>query len=705
MILLCLRPVILLCVALLVAPAGMGLAQREPSDHAARAVEPTLDALVRVDKSRVALTLPATGGAQHPLLLHGFEFNGDAVSTDKLHLRQLAPGVFEITSIAYAVGEWRVRIRDSASYYGLGERSDTLNHAHTVVHNLSQATAGAKGSSTARPVPYFMSTTGYGIWFDTTGDATFDLNATSNAEIVVDCDAEKLRVVLFAGPEFPKILAAFTGLAGRADLPPSWAFAPWLSAGAASKARELGLPGSVVLDDAASVTPAETRRVHEQGYKLVLGVSPAVGAKAANYAEAAGFGFLLKQEGTDAGSLIDFTNARAKLWWQEQARQAIRNGADGLMTENAPGEFAEESKFADGTDARMMRNRYGVLYSNAAAEVLRQELKGDAILVARTATAGAGGPIFLMGGESAASFNPEDGLPAAMTAGLNAGMSGMPLWTASFGVGRSSGIPDPRILVRWTEYAAFSPVIAMADSPGRQPWDCGDEALAVYRKYATLHMALFPYRYAAAQEAAKTGLPIMRALALVDQDDEKARQARYEYLFGPDLLVAPIVDEGTQRTVYLPAGEWLDYWTGQPIAGGQTVIAQAAIDSIPVYVRQGAVIPMLPEDIMTLVPTSEMGRAVGDTTLKTMDDRRVYEVFGPAATATTTTADFEGRVLIRAGNTLTTTGDSAAHIILRWRFQKIESATVDGAAANLQHDAKGPFIEFDQLKESTVTWH
>ena len=157
-------------------------------------------------------------------------------------------------------------------------------------------------------------------------------------------------------------------------------------------------------------------------------------------------------------------------------------------------------------------------------------------------------------------------------------------------------------------------------------------------------MSLFPYRYAAAQEAAKTGMPIMRALALLYQDDARARAAKDEYLFGPDFLVAPVIDEGTQRTVYLPAGEWVDYWTGAEVAGGKVVVADAPLDTIPVWARAGAVIAKIPEDVMTLVPQSESG----NTTVKSLDDRRVYEVIGGWLSETRIT-DFEGRVVVRAG--------------------------------------------------------
>ena len=708
-----------------------------------------VDAFVRIDKVTLTLTLPETNGAK-TLALHDFEFEGAPVMTDKLHLKQLSPGVFEITSVAYTVGEWRVRIRDDGSYYGLGEHFDTLNHAHTVVKNASQDNPGAKGSSTYKPIPFFMSTTGYGLWFDTTGDATFDMNASSKTDVIVDGDAEKLRVVLFTGPEFPKILDGFTALAGRAVLPPYWAFAPWLGRDYhqneaqvredVDKARALELPASVILIDSPWATgynsykfnpkqfddaPGMVKHLHDEGYKLVLWHTPWINVKSdppgekgfagkidvesSNYAEAASSGYFVKapdgspyvgQWWKGTGSLVDFTNQHAKLWWQNQVRQAIAAGADGFKDDDAEGSFIGDVKFADGSDPRMMRNRYAVLYNNAMEELIQKDLKGNGVLFCRSVTTGANGIGFLWGGDERSSFSPEDGLPAAVTAGLNAGLSGMPLWTADLGGYFNYGAPDPKLFMRWTEYAAFSPTMEIISTANLLPWDYGDEALRVYRKFSTLHMGLFPYRYAAAQVAAKTGMPIMRALVLDYQDDQQARSARNEYLFGPDLLVAPVVDEGTQRVVYLPAGDWVDYWSGAEITGGKTIVAEAAIDNIPLYVKRGAVLPKLPDDVMTLVPAAESG----NKTVKTMDDRRVYEVVGSAVAAATTTVDFEGRTVVRSANSLTITGDAKAHVIVRWRFGKVQSATVDGAAVKVQNDAAGPFVEFEYAKQSTVAW-
>jgi alpha-D-xyloside xylohydrolase len=720
-----------------------------------RVAEVPVEGIVRGDQNTVAWTL-AEGAKAKELLLHDFEFEGARVATNKLHFTQLSPGVVEITSVAYAVGEWQFQVRDRANYYGLGERFDTLNHSHTIVLNSSQDNGMAKGSGTYKPVPFFMSTTGYGMWVDTTAEAVFDMNVTSGADVTVSVPAQKLRVVLFAGPEFPKILEQFTGVTERTILPPYWAFAPWMGRDydqneaqvmeKVEKTRELGLPASVILIDSPWATSYNSykfnpkqfddaaemvKKIHGAGYKLVLWHTPWINsqsdepkergfegkmlAHAENYDEALNSSYFVKNaDGTTyvgrwwkgQGSLIDFTNPVAKKWWQGQVRKAIGAGADGFKDDDGEGSFQGDVKFFDGTDRRLMRNKYAVLYNNAMEELIQKDLKGNGVLFARSVTTGANGIGFLWGGDNESSFSRENGLPTVVTAGLSAGMSGMSLWTADLGgYLKTATTPDPLVEMRWTEYSAFSPTMEILSQTNAMPWNWdaagGTQALDVYRKYAVLHMSLFPYRYAAAQESAKTGMPTMRALVLEYQNDEQARVAKDEYMFGPDFLVAPVVDENTRRPVYLPAGEWVDYWTGKQVTGGETIVVDAPTDVIPVFVRAGAVIAKIPEDVMTLVPQSESG----NTTVKSLDDRRVYEINDDGGGASTIT-DFEGRKVTRSGKTLRITGDSAAHVTVRWRFVKPQNVMVDGEPVKMIDDAAGGWVgvEFDHLKESVVEW-
>ena len=730
--------------------------------------EPPVEGFVRRDRDTIALTLPPQAGASKSLILHDFDFNGEPVDTSKLHLHQLSPGVYEISSLAYIVGYWRFRVTDSANFYGLGEHFDTLNHAHSIVRNVSMDNGNRKGSSAYKVIPYFMSTTGYGLWLDTTGEATFDMNASNRDEVIIDAATNRLRILLFTGTNaeagrFPAILTAFTALESpqRPILPPYWAFAPWQARDYhqnqaqvledIDKTRELGLPASVILIDSPWTdaynsykfnpkqfddAPGMIKHLHEAGYKLVLwhtswinsksnppheaGFEGKMDEKSPNYDEAAGNGYFVKTPdgkpwvGTwwkGQGSLIDFTYPNAKLWWQNQVRQAITAGADGFKDDDAEGAFfggSGDVKFHDGTDPRVMRNRYGTLYNNAMEELIQKDLKGNGVLFARSVTTGANGIGFLWGGDNEASFSPDNGLPTVVTAGISAGLSGMPLWGADIGgyLGQPD-TPNTLLLQRWTEFAAFSPMMEVMSSKNIVPWTFdknsphGTPALDTYKKFVILHMSLFPYRYAAAQYAAKTGIPLLRALVLDYQDDPRARTIKDEYLFGPDLLVAPVIDENTSRVVYVPAGDWINLFTGDAITGPATVVAKAAPDEIPVYARRGTILPKIPEDVMTLVPQSESG----NTTVKTLDDRRVYEIVGPAAANATSILDFEGRTILRSENTLQITGDSVAHIILRWRFITPHSATVNGASVAIHNDANGiPTIEFDYSGNTAIAW-
>jgi alpha-D-xyloside xylohydrolase len=690
---------------------------------------------------------PATG-----VRLHDVTFEGQSFPANRLRLQQLSEGVYELTGDADRVGNWRLALNDAADgYYGLGERFNELNHTHQIIRNGSQDNGAAKGSATYKPIPFYLSTTGYGLWVDTTAEAVFDMNATSREDVLITVPAQELRIVLIQGPEFPRILNRFTSMAGRSMLPPYWSFAPWIGRDYhrndrdvredMEKTRTLGLPTSVILIDSPWATgynsylfnpkqfrdePGLVKDLHAAGFKLVLwhtswindktsrpheeGFADKIDIKSSNYDEAAAHGYFVKDkdgrpyEGTwwkGQGSLIDFTNPDAKAWWQRQVGLAVKAGADGFKDDDAEGNFQGDARFADGTDPRLMRNRYAVLYNRAMEEVIQNDLHGNGILFIRSATVGNQNLAVLWGGDNESNFSPENGLPTVVTAGLGAGISGMALWTADLGGYLTpKSAPDPRLFMRWTEYSAFSPTMELLSTSNRGAWDYGEDACNNYRKYAVLHMSLFPYRYAAAQEAARTGMPIMRALVLEYQNDKRAREAKDEYLFGPDLLAAPVIDENTSRAVYLPAGEWIDYSSGKHLAGSNVVIAEAPLDVLPLYARAGAIIPKIPDDVMTLVPSEESG----NTSVKSLDDRRVYELW-PTATdfKSATITDFEGRTLSRTPHSLELNGH-AARVTVRWRFDPVTSVTLGDTPLELHTDAGGRYVEFNHAGRSMVHW-
>jgi alpha-D-xyloside xylohydrolase len=364
-------------------------------------------------------------------------------------------------------------------------------------------------------------------------------------------------------------------------------------------------------------------------------------------------------------------------------------GASAFKDDDGEGSFLGDVRFASGIDQRLMRNRYSVLYNQTMEEVIQQDLRGDGVLFMRSGSVGTQNLPFTWGGDNEANFSPENGLPTVVTAGLSAGLSGEPLWASDLGGYIKSGraADDAKLFIRWTQYAAFSPLMEVHSQMNLGPWDYGAEALAIFRQYSILHMSLFPYRYAAAQESARDGMPIMRAFVLEHQDDERARAITDEYYYGPDLLVAPVITDATHRSVYLPKGEWLDYWTGTLLRGGRTILVNAPLVHIPLYVRPGTILPKIPDDIMTLVPRGQYA----DTKIKSLDSRRIYEIYPGKLRAIT---DFEGRTirLTQSGN-LRISGTPAT-VTLRWRFQKPRRVMVSGKNTEIRYSQGEASVSF-----------
>jgi len=699
--------------------------------------------------------LPFTNADRQPdrLQLDHFLRDGRALGPSDLRVRRLGEGITEVTSSAPGLASWEFRVRESAPVYGFGERFNALDQVRRILVNASSDQPGAKGSATYAPIPFFMSLRGYGLWLDTYAEATFDLGVTDRDAFIVRLRDTQLRIVFFEGPDLPLVLERYTGLVGRAKLPPYWAFAPWKSRNwhpdtsavyeDIDRYRQLGLPASVLVLDSPWATNYNTfemnrlqfpdpdamvRRIHHAGFKLCLWLTAFINAEtftpsepelvgkiplsaASNFEAARQAGYFLKTDSGDVflatwwkgrGGLIDFTNPAAVAWWQNQVRGAIRLGADAFKADGGEGSFVGNARFADGSDPAVMRTRYAVLYNRALQELIDRDLHGDGVLFSRSGSVGNHNLPFLWAGDNESNFGAENGLPGVVLAGLNAGLSGIPLWTSDLG-GYEKGSRSPGdsvLFVRWTEFSAFSPVMEVHSDINLGPWDYGEQALDIFRTYSRLHMSLFPYRYAAAQESARTGMPLMRALVLLHPHDPAARRATDEYYFGPDLLVAPVVTAGTQRGVHLPEGEWLDYWTGTRYTGPVDIVVDAPLDRIPLYVKAGAILPRIPEDVMTLVPWNGPGAAP----VPTLDDRRVYEVYpGPARSL----RDFEGRrleVSASGGRTTLTLSGAPARATMVWRFRPPTHVTLDGASVELRRDGDSASLAFTHAADSRLEW-
>jgi alpha-D-xyloside xylohydrolase len=257
-------------------------------------------------------------------------------------------------------------------------------------------------------------------------------------------------------------------------------------------------------------------------------------------------------------------------------------------------------KGVNGMTGKQLHNLYPLLY-NAAVFELTAEEKGRGLVWSRSGTAGSQRYPVCWSGDPASDF---ESLAATVRGGLSAGMSGIALW--SHDIGGYRGTPDPELYVRWAQFGAFSSHSRMHGDSPREPWLFGKEALAIVKKYIGLRYRLYPYIQSTALEAGRTGMPFLRALPLAFPEDPNGAAWDHEYMFGPWFLAAPIIhriDDVARKNVhrggrptnavYLPQGEWIDYWTGRSHRGPIVVDAPASLDVMPLYVRAGAIIPMM----------------------------------------------------------------------------------------------------------------
>lgn len=601
--------------------------------------------------------IEVTGGSSEPIRAEG-------VSESAIAIEWEGDG---------SVRDFEARIRDGSRYLGGGERFNSINQRGHVLWMASSDHPEEKGLATYKPVPFIISSRGYGIWLDSTSPSTFDLNATDREHVIVRDRAKRMRLVFIAGATPGEILAEFTRLTGRPSVPPAWAFAPWKSRDVhrgreevladVALSRKHELPASVIVLDSPWETSYNDFRLNEQqfsnpdamfdeikkqGFVPCFWLTPFINltnvtdmkgidkGRALNFDEAAKNGYLVRSgpsakdgagepmivpwwKGT--GALVDFTNPRAVEWWHDQMRPMEKWGVAAIKCDDGESNFVADAVFHDGSTALEMKGRYAQLYLRAANDFLESIRPGDHTLISRCGFTGTGRYPFGWAGDNHADFSFENGLPGVIIAAQTSSLSGLPMWGSD--IAGYMGDASPELFIRWTQFAAFSPLMMVHMQSNKGPWDYGDKALEVYRAFANLHTRLYPYILNAATQASREGVPVIRPMAYAFATDPAASKEQFQYLFGPDLLVAPMYQSGTRRSVYLPDGIWIDYWSGRRYEARQLIDAEAPIERMPLYVREGAIIPMLPVPVDTLLRrTNEIDRAV-----RCLDDRLLLEIW------------------------------------------------------------------------------
>jgi alpha-glucosidase len=385
-----------------------------------------------------------------------------------------------------------------------------------------------------------------------------------------------------------------------------------------------------------------TDTLHRLGLKALNYFTADFHVDRPNYQEPAGHGFLVQHPDGRVYvhpdfqvAWLDLADPDAVAWWTASWHRALADlGYDGGMLDL--GELIPaDAVLGDGSTGLQSHNRYPLLYARAAwqsASSVRPD--GDFVLLLRSGAIGA--QRYQSGqwnGDAVMHWQGPDGLQSMVPAGVSFGLSGFPYWhaeVAGYVQADLSHDQERELWLRWLQLAAWTSLLRdhLGDHQ-RAPIDVwlDEGTVEAFSFAARVHASLLPYLYSLAVEASQTGMPLLRHMALEAPDDPRAWSEDQSFFLGPTFLVAPVVEAGaSQRTLYLPPGEWVDYWRGTVYEGGREVTVPAPLDSRsgpPVFARAGAIVPLAPE-YDTLVPAAAPDVRVytGDLVVRVMPNGR-----------------------------------------------------------------------------------
>jgi len=547
----------------------------------------------------------------------------------------------------YAVGA-EFTSPDDEHYYGLGQNHegylDRRGHKVECWHDYLAAAAPSVC------VPFLVTNRGYGIIWDnpskTTIEPGFNERTRWSSEV-----GDRVSFFVIGGTTTDEIYSGYRLLTGPTPMLPKAAYG-FIQCkqrystqdevlAVAKGYRERHLPADMLVVDWFYYTKmgqmdfvpekwpdpaAMNRQLHEMGFQTMISVWP-------RFTEGSRFyDFILKKgwfehlaDGTPtnglpydrAGSDIDTTNPEAARWYWETIRDnIISKGFDAIWADETEPDLPPNGSYFHVGPGTQYFNIYPLFHTAAIYDGFRRDVKHRALILSRDAYLGAqrNGSIFW-----SSDISPTwDTLKRQIPTGLNFTASGVAYWGNDIGGWQYlpeehhaarpllidpsdarenvGGYDDyPELYVRWFEYGAFQPNFRTHGSRKyNEVWSYGKQAEPILEKYLKLRYQLMPYIYSLGYKTYSSGAPYMRALFMDFPDDAKVADLRDEYMFGPAFLVAPVTEQGaTSRAVYLPAGaDWYNYWTNERVRGGQTINVDAPIDTLPLFVRAGSIVPL-----------------------------------------------------------------------------------------------------------------
>ena len=504
----------------------------------------------------------------------------------------------------------------SERIYGCGESFTSLNKVGQKVHLSVTDPQGPETDGQYKPVPFFFSNRGYGIFMHTSAPVTCDFGASYiGADRLFMADEQMDFFVFFGEPK--DILYEYTEITGKSPLPPLWSFGTWMSRityfsqqeglEIARQLRAHRIPCDVIhfdtgwfgVDWQCDYQFAKDRfenpvkmlkQLAKDGFHTCLWQLPYFTPKNRFFNEIIEKGLHVKNATGGMpveDAILDFSNPETVNWYQQKIEGLLKQGVSTIKCDF--GEAAPYNGFYNsGKGGLYEHNLYPLRYNKALWEVVERNHPGEGIIWARSAWAGSQRYALHWGGDAATT---NTGMLGDLRGGLSFGLSGFSFWSHDMG-GFVTASPED-IYRRWLPFGFLSSHTRAHGAPPTEPWLISESFTDAFRECAEMKYKLMPYVWEQAKECSKLGLPMVRALLLEFPHDLGAWYVEDEYMFGSKILVAPLLESGNSRNVYLPKGKWIDYQNGKVYEGGYQTIEAGKIPAI-ILVKDGCVIPHAP---------------------------------------------------------------------------------------------------------------
>ena len=500
--------------------------------------------------------------------------------------------------------------------FGTGESFTRLNKRGQKINAFTRDGMGVQSALMYKPIPFFLSSNGYGMFVHTSAPVTFDFGQSYDAHNTIYSADDELDLFVFLG-EPKDILNEYTNLTGKPEMPPLWSFGFWMSRitykseaevrDVAAKLRQYKIPADVIhldtgwfeTDWRSNYEFSKTRfqnpqkmisDLKDQGFKVSLWQYTYFTPKNELYKEIVEKDYAVKNESGKMpfeDAVLDMSNPAAVKWYQGKLEKLLKMGVGAIKVDFGEGAPINGQYFS-GKSGLFEHNLYPLRYNKAVAEITKQTT-GDSIIWARSAWAGSQRYPLHWGGDAE---NTDSAMAAELRGGLSFGLSGFTFWSHDVG-----GFVDkaPRDLYRrWMAFGVLTSHTRSHGAPPREPWEYDEALTEDFRRALNLRYSLMPYIYAQAKDSAAKGFPMLRMLFFEFPTDETSWMIEDEYMFGSNLLVAPLLETGKNaRKVYLPGGKWFDYQTGKIYEGGKW--HEIAAGEIPVIllVKDHTVLPFV----------------------------------------------------------------------------------------------------------------